>query len=118
MDGMSPRDHRHLACTDKSIMKRESSSSLTRIRLPNEALNALGKQPGQAAVVVSLPTTESTYVTVNGRGPQGWAHPDYAPLYVATQVLNGDESFLWVSDRYMARGRRCNVDRLTLAELD
>ena len=66
------------------------------IRVSGDALSEMGKQPSKAGIVVSLPTIESTFVWVTGRGPQGMLHPDYAALYVAVQLLNADEGFFWV----------------------
>ena len=57
----------------------------------------MGKHPSKKGIVVNLPTIESTFVTVTGRGPQGWFHPDNPAMYVAIQILNADEGFFWVS---------------------
>ncbi len=48
-------------------------------------------------VVVKLPTIESTYATHTAKCIQGWTHPDMAALRVACEVLQGTESYLWVS---------------------
>ena len=57
------------------------------------------------AVVVSLPSIESAFVTHTAKGIKGWTHRDYAPMRVACEVLNQTESFLWV--RMPFRGIRC-----------
>jgi Zn-dependent M16 (insulinase) family peptidase len=46
--------------------------------------------------VVTLPTIESSFVNHIGKGIQGFNHPDYPALRVATEVLSATESFLWV----------------------
>lgn len=48
------------------------------------------------AVVVSLPTIESSFAIHTARCFSGYTHPDYPALRVAMEVLNGTESFLWV----------------------
>lgn len=49
------------------------------------------------AIVMSLPTIESSYVTHGTKGIQGFNHPDYPAIRVALEVLNATESYLWVS---------------------
>lgn len=49
------------------------------------------------AVVLSLPTIESSFVTHYAKGIRGYAHPEYPALRVATEILNATESYLWVS---------------------
>lgn len=48
------------------------------------------------AVVVSLPTIESSFVSHYAKGLQGYAHPDYPALRIAGEILNATESYLWV----------------------
>lgn len=48
------------------------------------------------AIVVTLPTIESSFVNHVGKGIQGISHPDYPALRVASEVLSATESFLWV----------------------
>jgi hypothetical protein len=50
------------------------------------------------AVVVTLPTIESSFVNHVGKGIQGFDHPDYPALRVAAEVLSATESFLWVNN--------------------
>jgi len=47
------------------------------------------------AIVVTLPTTESSFVNHIGKGIQGFDHPEYPSLCVAAEVLDASESFLW-----------------------
>ena len=56
----------------------------------------MGKNPVKKAVVVSLPTIESAFVTHTAKGIQGWDHPDYPVLRVVIEALNATESYLWV----------------------
>jgi Zn-dependent M16 (insulinase) family peptidase len=46
--------------------------------------------------VVTLPTIESSFVNHIGKGIQGFNHPEYPALRVASEVLSATESFLWV----------------------
>ncbi|CAE6416736.1 unnamed protein product [Rhizoctonia solani] len=47
------------------------------------------------AVVVSMPTIESSYAIHTAQGVVGFDHPDYPALRLACEVLDGTESFLW-----------------------
>ncbi|CAL1695478.1 unnamed protein product [Somion occarium] len=68
---------------------------LAPIPYAHETLSTLGKQPSKKAVVVSLPSIESSYVTHSTKGLQGFDHPDYPALRVTSEVLNATESYLW-----------------------
>ena len=48
------------------------------------------------AVVLSLPTIESSYVNHTTKGITGFDHPEYPALAVALEVLNATEGYLWV----------------------
>ena len=48
------------------------------------------------AVVVSLPTIESSYSSHITKGIQGFTHVERPALVVAAEILNATESFLWV----------------------
>lgn len=48
------------------------------------------------AIVMSLPTIESSFVAHTTKGIVGIQHPDYPVLRVAVEVLNATESYLWV----------------------
>lgn len=61
-----------------------------------ETLSDTAKQMSRKAVVMSLPTIESSFVTHSSKGIQGYDNPDYPPIRVALEVLNATESFLWV----------------------
>lgn len=60
-----------------------------------DTLSKIGKKPMKQAVVVTLPTIESSFVNHIGKGIQGFGHPDYPALRVASEVLCATESFLW-----------------------
>jgi hypothetical protein len=49
------------------------------------------------AVVVSLPTIESSFAIHSSSALVGFEHPHYPALRIALEVLDGTESFLWVS---------------------
>lgn len=46
------------------------------------------------AIVFSLPTIESAYLTSTSKGLRGFEHADYASLRVAVEVLNGTGMFI------------------------
>lgn len=48
------------------------------------------------AVVMSLPTIESSFVMHSSKGIQGYDNPEYPSIRVALEVLNATESYLWV----------------------
>ncbi|EPQ60716.1 hypothetical protein GLOTRDRAFT_30984 [Gloeophyllum trabeum ATCC 11539] len=68
---------------------------LAPVKLSQESLSPVGRYPVKKAVVVSLPTIESSFVTHTTKGIQGFAHPEYPALRVASEVLNATESYLW-----------------------
>jgi Zn-dependent M16 (insulinase) family peptidase len=80
------------------IYKQESR--LAPIRLASHTLSEIGKKPVKKAVVVSLPTIESSFVSHYSKGLQGYSHPEYPALRVASEALNATESYLWVRLRY------------------
>jgi len=51
----------------------------------------------EQAIVMSLPTIESSFVTHTAKGIQGFDHPEYPAIRLALEVLNATESYLWVS---------------------
>jgi Zn-dependent M16 (insulinase) family peptidase len=61
-------------------------------------------------VVLSLPTIESSYAIHAARAFVGFDHPDSAALRIALEVLDGTESFLWVSE-ISAFERAANVTK-------
>ncbi|KZT05962.1 uncharacterized protein LAESUDRAFT_701454 [Laetiporus sulphureus 93-53] len=88
------------------------ATELAPVTLAIDTLSSLGKNPVKKAVVVSLPTIESSYVAHTTKGIQGFAHPDYPALRVASEVLNATESFLWryIRGSGLAYGAHVSVD--------
>ncbi|KAJ6575205.1 Metalloenzyme, LuxS/M16 peptidase-like protein [Mycena capillaripes] len=68
---------------------------LSPIPLSSETLSDLGKEPVKKAIVMSLPTIESSYVTHSTKAIKGFNHPEYPAFRVALEVLNATESYLW-----------------------
>ncbi|CAE7154201.1 unnamed protein product [Rhizoctonia solani] len=64
------------------------------------------------AVVVSMPTIESSYAMHTARGIVGFDHPDYPALRLACEVLDGTESFLWklIRGSGLAYGANMSLD--------
>lgn len=57
--------------------------------------------------MLSLPTIESSYAIHTTKSISGWDHPDGATLKLACEVLDGTESFLWVSVPFPAMLGEC-----------
>ncbi|KAI9572885.1 Metalloenzyme, LuxS/M16 peptidase-like protein [Boletus coccyginus] len=89
------------------------TSTLAPVKLTCETLNELGRNPIRKAVVVSLPTIESSFVNHTTKGIQGFDHPEFPALRVALEALNATESFLWRSVRGagLAYGAYITADR-------
>ncbi|KDQ63640.1 hypothetical protein JAAARDRAFT_29668 [Jaapia argillacea MUCL 33604] len=68
---------------------------LTPVPLASDTLSAVGRNPVKKAIVVSLPTIESSFVMHTTKGIQGFGHPEYPALRVALEILNATESYLW-----------------------
>ncbi|KAI5124638.1 hypothetical protein M0805_004247 [Coniferiporia weirii] len=68
---------------------------LSPIKLADRTLSDVGKNPQMKAVLVSLPTIESTFVTHTTRTIKGFSNPEYPALRLALEVLNATESYLW-----------------------
>ncbi|KAL1951615.1 hypothetical protein VTO73DRAFT_764 [Trametes versicolor] len=87
-------------------------SELAPLRMAVDTLSSVGKNPVKKAVVVSLPTIESSFATHTAKGVQGWAHPEYPAMRVAVEVLNATESYLWryIRGSGLAYGAHCGLD--------
>lgn len=68
---------------------------LSPVPLASETLSELGERPVTKAIVMSLPTIESSYVTHSTKAIKGFNHPEYPAFRVALEVLNATESYLW-----------------------
>ncbi|CUA75459.1 putative protein C3H1,02c [Schizosaccharomyces pombe 972h-] [Rhizoctonia solani] len=60
-----------------------------------DVLSSLGRKTRKKAVVVSMPTIESSYALHTTQTGVGFDHADYPALCLACEVLDGIESFLW-----------------------
>ncbi|KAF9015263.1 Metalloenzyme, LuxS/M16 peptidase-like protein [Cyathus striatus] len=68
---------------------------LSSIPLASETLSAVGSHTARKAIVMSLPTIESSFVTHSTNSICGFDHPEYPVVRVALEVLNATESYLW-----------------------
>jgi len=71
------------------------AAPLLPVPVTSDTLSEVGKKPVKQAIVVTLPTIESSFVNHIGKGIQGFNHPDYPALRIASEVLCATESFLW-----------------------
>ncbi|KAG8934411.1 hypothetical protein FRC02_010045 [Tulasnella sp. 418] len=78
-----------------SIFDRLSTTRLEPPPFSRDYLTELGKAPSKKAVVVTLPTIESSYGVHTAKGLAAWDHPEYPALRVACKVLDGQGSMLW-----------------------
>ncbi|KAF7436910.1 hypothetical protein PC9H_003744 [Pleurotus ostreatus] len=85
---------------------------LAPVPLARQTLSELGKNPVRKAVVMSLPTVESSYVMHTTKGIQGFDHPEYPVIRVALEVLNATEGFLWryIRGSGLAYGAYVSID--------
>ena len=56
------------------------------------------------AIVLILPTIESSFVNHTTKSIEGFDHPESPALVVALEALNAAESFLWVKFIYISVG--------------
>ena len=61
------------------------------------------------AIIMGLPTIESSFATHTCKSIQGFNHPEYPALRVAVEVLNATEGFLWVRAFPLASPQECNL---------
>ncbi|KAF8507185.1 Metalloenzyme, LuxS/M16 peptidase-like protein [Russula emetica] len=87
-------------------------ASLSPVPLASDTLSNVGKNPTKHAIIVTLPTIESSFVNHIGKGIHGFDHPDYPALRVAAEVLSATESFLWryIRGSGLAYGAYAGVD--------
>ncbi|KAG6829386.1 hypothetical protein H0H92_004654 [Tricholoma furcatifolium] len=79
----------------KHFSESQPATELPPVPFSSDTLSEVGKNPVKKAIVMSLPTIESSYVTHATKGIQGFTHPDYAVIRVTAEVLNATESYLW-----------------------
>ncbi|KAI0348495.1 hypothetical protein BDW22DRAFT_1404375 [Trametopsis cervina] len=101
----------------RSVFKKYFGDSLKEaplapVPVASDTLSSLGKNPVKKAVVVSLPTIESSFVSHHGKGMLGWVNQDYPALRVASEVLNATESYLWryIRGSGLAYGSYVSID--------
>ncbi|KAG8964011.1 hypothetical protein FRC03_002295 [Tulasnella sp. 419] len=95
-----------------SIFDKLSTSELHPPPFSKDYLTELGKAPVKKAVVLTLPTIESSFGVHTAKGIVGWDHPEYPALRVACEVLDGIESFLWryIRGSGLAYGSNMSID--------
>ncbi|KAF9473122.1 hypothetical protein BDN70DRAFT_886165 [Pholiota conissans] len=71
------------------------SVPLSPVPVASKTLSDVGKKISCKAVIMSLPTIESSYATHTAKGIEGFDHPEYPAVRVALEVLNATESYLW-----------------------
>ncbi|KAJ1311433.1 hypothetical protein OPQ81_009922 [Rhizoctonia solani] len=88
------------------------ADSLEPVSWSKDVLSDIGKNPKKKAVVVSMPTIESSYAMHTAQGIVGFDHPDYPALRLACEVLDGTESFLWklIRGSGLAYGANLSLD--------
>ncbi|KAH8114457.1 Metalloenzyme, LuxS/M16 peptidase-like protein [Phellopilus nigrolimitatus] len=69
------------------------------IKLANETLNNLGRNPRKKAVIVNLPHGENSFATFTAKGIQGFQNAEYPALSLALEVLNATGGHLFQSIR-------------------
>jgi len=84
----------------RSVWGKYFGPSLPKIKLDpvplaSDTLSEVGENPVKKAIVMSLPTIESSYVNHTTRSIRGFNHPEFPALRVALEVLNATESYLW-----------------------
>ncbi|KAL6304310.1 Metalloenzyme, LuxS/M16 peptidase-like protein [Sparassis latifolia] len=89
------------------------ATELVPITMTVNTLSSIGKDPVKKAVVVSLPTIESSFVAHTAKGIQGFDHPDFPAIRVALEALNATESYLWryIRGSGLAYGAHISIDR-------
>jgi len=87
-------------------------STLSPVPWQHQHLSEIGKEPATKAIVLSLPTVESSFAVHVTRMFRGWDHRDSAIIKLACEVLEGSESFLWkyIRGSGLAYGANLGVD--------
>ncbi|KAJ3568798.1 hypothetical protein NP233_g5473 [Leucocoprinus birnbaumii] len=71
------------------------ASTLAPVPLVSQTLSPIGKNPVKKAVVMKLPTIESTFVMHSTRVNTWYDDPEYTAMRVAIEILSATESYLW-----------------------
>jgi hypothetical protein len=72
------------------------TTKLDPVQYASSTLSEVGRNPRKKAVIMGLPTIESSFVTHTCKSIHGFNNPEYPALRVAVEVLNATEGFLWV----------------------
>ncbi|KAF8807490.1 hypothetical protein BYT27DRAFT_7189561 [Phlegmacium glaucopus] len=88
------------------------NSELSPVPLASETLSDVGQNISRKAIVMSLPTIESAFVTHTTKGIQGFDHSEYPAIRVALEVLNATEGYLWryIRGSGLAYGAYVSID--------
>jgi len=70
-------------------------SPLALVPLTRDTLSPIGRNPVKKAVVMKLPTIESSYVMHSTKSISGFNRQEYPAIRVTMEVLNATESYLW-----------------------
>jgi len=68
---------------------------LTPVPLSSQTLSVTGKNPTKKAIVVRLPSIESSHVSHTTKGLQGYTNPELPAMRITLEVMNATESYLW-----------------------
>ena len=77
----------------------DNSKPLTPLETRLSRLSDLGKNPGNTAYIIPLPTIDSSFALVSTKGPSSYADPAIPALKVACAYLNAVEGPLWIAVR-------------------
>ena len=77
----------------------DNSKPLTPLESRLSLLSDLGKNPGNTAYIIPLPTIDSSFALASAKGPSSYEDPVIPALMVATSYLNATEGPLWTAVR-------------------
>jgi Zn-dependent M16 (insulinase) family peptidase len=80
-------------------MESSKTRTLNPIGKRIDRLSEAGKNPGQLAYVVPMPTVDSSFAYAAARGPTSWDDPAMPAVMVAMAYMNAVEGPLWVAVR-------------------
>lgn len=79
--------------------KLDNSKALKPLDTRLSRLSEQGKNPGNSAFIIPMPSLDSSYAIAVGKGPSSYSDPFMAPLMVATAYLNNLEGPISVATR-------------------
>lgn len=77
----------------------DNSKPVRKLETPFSRLNELGKNPGDTAYIIPMPTVDSSFLLADAKGPNSPLDPQVPALMVTTAYLNAVEGPLWVAVR-------------------